>query len=136
MQIGVGAQIRISPAPVLSDGPIRIGSRIRLRLPPLADATVRELVVLRRCGGIWRVLSPRSPSEVVRLSQLSQREDGERLLDLTVPGPPGRSRVAVALPMVGNVDWAVEPSERWSGLQRELALGAVPLVSFELTAVA
>lgn len=137
VQIGFGDEkIVIAAAPVLSEGPIRIGSRIRLQLPSLDDAGLRELVVLRRAGGAWTVLSPRQPSEVVRLSQLTRQETGEHVLDLTVPGPPGRSRVAVALPMIGGIDWKLSASERWSMLQRDLALGEVPLVSFDLEAVA
>ncbi|HHO49437.1 MAG TPA: hypothetical protein ENK18_00865 [Deltaproteobacteria bacterium] len=136
VQIGFGGAVSILSAPVLSEGAIRIGSRVRLQLPPLDDAALRELVILRRCGGAWTVLSPRDPSEVVRLSQLTRQPSGEHLLDLTVPGPPGRSRVAVALPMIGGIDWQLEASERWAPLQRELALGEVPLVSFELDAVA
>ena len=120
-------------APVM--GAASEGGRISLTVPSMDRPMQRAVVVLWAREDGWSVLSPRFQAEEVRVSDLEPQEAGLLALEVPVPGPPGRCRLAVAFPVAEAVRWELPEEVRWDDVQRAVADGEVPLTYFRLHVV-
>lgn len=126
-----GAQAE-SPPVFRADTRYRPGDRVCVRMAPLPDADQRQVVLLRLEDEAWQVRFPTRAGEILLLSQLPQREDGSRTLDLRAWPPAGRQRWAVALPdrrLAAPLD--ADPGVL-AQLQRDIERGEVPCCALEI----
>lgn len=113
---------------------MQIGNTLRLRLADVEGPEDWEVVVLRRLDSTWQVWLPWDEESRVRMSQLEVVE-GQRVVDLALPGPPGPQRWAVIRVRRGYmVDWSAAPDERWRQLREDLAAGRAEAGQVELVA--
>lgn len=104
-----------------------VGGWFRVLAAPIADASEREVFVLRNDGDQWVRVAPRRPEDRVLLSQLPRHADGSHRIDLLASGPEGQQRWLLAFPRAADVEAQDLPADDWLRLQ--IRDSTIPVVS-------